>query len=126
MLKARGQSVSSDIIPVEPSASKNNKGPDVQSVPRYGWDLFREEQRELVVAEGYTGKDVSAQLGQRWRNLSSSDKEMYKRRAKNRVNVMSFLNSESSIIERSLSLLYGHSYTCAPEDSMASRRRKSF
>ena len=77
----------------------------IQSVPRSGWDVFREEQRLVVISEGFTGKDVSSQLGERWRGLPISDKKKYKLKAKNRSNVTSFLNTVPSSIERSVSLL---------------------
>ena len=86
------------------SRNHESRAPN-QTVPRSGWDVFREEQRPVVISEGFNGKDVSSQLGERWRGLPSSEKKKYKLKAKNRSNVLSFLNAVPCTIERSVSLL---------------------
>jgi len=58
---------------------------DSCSPPRSGWDIFREEQHRRVKAEGFSGKEISSQIGIRWRNLSKVDKKRYNRIAKVRV-----------------------------------------
>ena len=71
------------------------------TLPRSGWDVYREDQRKIIIAEGYSGKDISSKLGERWRSLSRSEKEVYKSKANMRASVISALKDESSELERS-------------------------
>ena len=123
VLKVKAELIGANNEADAPTSTKDrSNGPGIQILPRSGWDLFREEQREFVIAEGYTGKEISSQLGERWRSLSVTEKELFKRRAKNKAVVQSFLSEDCSIIERSLSLFDNR----CPQESSLSLRRKSF
>jgi len=73
-------------------------------LPRSGWDIFREEQNLIVKSEGYTGKEISSEIGRRWRKLSSSVKEKYNSKAKMRASFLKVINSDSNILERACTL----------------------
>ena len=72
--------------------------------PRSGWDVYREDQRKIVIAEGYTGKDISSQIGARWRSLSGSEKEAYKIKAMMRASLIGALMEQSTELERSVTV----------------------
>jgi hypothetical protein len=42
-----------------------------------GWDLFRVDETPSVKSEGFTGKDIMAELAVRWKNLQADDRETY-------------------------------------------------
>ena len=42
-----------------------------------GWDLFRVDETPAVKSDGFTGKDIMAELANRWKNLQTDDRETY-------------------------------------------------
>jgi hypothetical protein len=42
-----------------------------------GWDLFRVDETPAVKSDGFTGKDIMAELAIRWKNLQADDRETY-------------------------------------------------
>ena len=42
-----------------------------------GWDLFRVDETPAVKSDGFTGKDIMAELAVRWKNLQTDDRETY-------------------------------------------------
>ena len=66
--------------------------------------MYRDEQRRAVIAEGFSGKDISSQLGERWRRLSTREKNAYKVQAKIRASFVSNLREEPNILDRSVTV----------------------
>ena len=58
-----------------PKAEKEVKEKRTRS--KSGWDLFRVDETPTVKGEGFTGKDIRAELANRWKNLQTDDRETY-------------------------------------------------
>ena len=59
--------------------------------------MFREEKYPEVVKEGFVGKDIASQLGQRWKNVTALEKKHYLLKA----NFIKAVRSEPEVLERS-------------------------
>jgi hypothetical protein len=60
---------------VPKAADKEEKKKTTRS--KSGWDLFRVDETPAVKSEGFTGKDIMAELAVRWKNLQTVDRETY-------------------------------------------------
>jgi hypothetical protein len=58
-----------------PKAEKEEKKKATRS--KSGWDLFRVDETPAVKSDGFTGKDIMAELAIRWKNLQTDDRETY-------------------------------------------------
>jgi hypothetical protein len=58
-----------------PKADKEEKKKTTRS--KSGWDLFRVDETPAVKGDGFTGKDIMAELAIRWKNLQVDDRETY-------------------------------------------------
>ena len=86
--------------------------------PKSGWDVFREEQYSNVVNEGFSGKDIASQLGEKWRKVSRLEKKKYYQKAKVIASFLNAVGSEPNDLERSS--------TMEKLESKSLLRRKSF
>ena len=57
--------------------SKFWKFQDKDSGPKTGWDVFRRKNTELVKEDGFVGKAIASQLGDRWRKLDRKGKRQF-------------------------------------------------
>ena len=48
---------------------------------RSGWDLYRQENKAGVEADGFVGKQIASKLGEQWRDLTKAEKNIYSRKA---------------------------------------------
>ena len=71
--------------------------------------------------EGYSGKNISSQIGTRWRNLSVVEKEKYRKLANLKKSFLKNINSEPNILSRAWSLTQFEQ-----EVPRINKRRKSF
>eukprot|EP00092_Neocalanus_flemingeri_P053901 GFUD01063433.1.p1 GENE.GFUD01063433.1~~GFUD01063433.1.p1 ORF type:complete len:185 (-),score=51.89 GFUD01063433.1:64-618(-) len=80
-------------------------------LPRSGWDVFREENHQEVVNDGFSGKEIAAQLGKLWSQVSRSDKKVYGFKAHALKGVREETSEE---LERSSTVHKNVGHTCIP------------
>jgi len=65
-------------IPEENDEELEEKAPKKTAKrTKTGYQLFCENERNLVKHEGFTGKDITSELSKRWKNLQENDEDMY-------------------------------------------------
>ena len=85
-------------------------------LPKSGWDVFRDKNIEEVKSDGFTGREIAKQLGEKWRNVTAQEKRHYGLQA----NFLREINREpEEILERASTVLKYVKPTCLV-------RRKSF
>ena len=42
--------------------------------PKSGYELYRDRNTPKVLSEGYSGRAIASQIGERWRSLSAEEK----------------------------------------------------
>ena len=64
---------------VKESTKKPTKVSDKKPVKRTksAYQLFSADERAVVKKEGFSGKDITVELRNRWKNLDQNDKDMY-------------------------------------------------
>ena len=64
---------------VKETAKKPTKAPAKKPVKRTksAYQLFSADERAVVKKEGFSGKDITVELRNRWKNLDQNDKDMY-------------------------------------------------
>ena len=65
-------------------------------MPRSGWDVFRAEKYSEVVDQGFSGKEISKQLGDRWKKVEGPEKKKYGLKAE----FLKSVQGEPDILER--------------------------
>ena len=65
-------------------------------MPRSGWDVFRAEKYSEVVDQGFSGKEISKQLGDRWKKVEGPEKKKYGLKAE----FLKAVQGEPDILER--------------------------
>ena len=66
-------------------------------MPKSGWDVFRDEKYQEVKNDGFTGREIFSQLGERWKKVGPEEKKTYGMKAQ----VLKTINSDPEILERS-------------------------
>ena len=73
--KVRASEEKKAYVPKDKKDDKEEKKKGTRS--KSGWDLFCADERSSVKKDGFTGKDVMAELSLRWKNLQAENREMY-------------------------------------------------
>merc|ERR1712086_1237269 len=67
------ETTSTTAVPKRKSKAKRDSFPF-----KSGWDVFRMKYATDVRDEGFTGKDIASQLGDRWRKLTQIERNNFK------------------------------------------------
>ena len=73
--KVRASEAKKAYISKDIKADKEEKKKSTRS--KSGWDLFCADERPSLKKDGFTGKDIMAELALRWKNLQANDRETY-------------------------------------------------
>ena len=84
--------------------------------------MFRDKNTQEVISEGYSGRAISSQLGERWRSLSTGEKQHFGFQAF----TVRELKRAPQQLERTKSVYKSSIYGFDTVDIVNTPRRKSF